>query len=61
MPEIRYYTVTEEREVKVCATSPIDAARLADADFHGVRITDDVEGATTTPIRVRDITVREDY
>ena len=36
MPEIRYYVVTQTREVKVTANSPTDAVRLADAAFeHG--------------------------
>ena len=60
MPEIRYYTVTEEREVKVWANNPIHAARIGDAHFRGAKVIA-VPGATTTPIRVRDIVVREDF
>ena len=33
MPEIRNYTVTETREVKVVANSPADASRIAAAMF----------------------------
>lgn len=62
MPEIKYYTVTQEREVKVSANSPADAVRVADAAFkgedHDFR---DIGGAVQTPIRDRDIHAREDY
>lgn len=62
MPELRYYTVTQEREVKVSANSPIEAAQIADAAFKGVIQKDDPSGpGITNPVRERDITVREDY
>lgn len=70
MPEVRYYTVTQEREVKVMANSAIDAARIADAAFNGqtepvhherLGILPDIWGHPTTPVRVRDIVTREDY
>lgn len=35
VPELRYYTVTEEREVKVSANNPKDAAVLADSILSG--------------------------
>jgi hypothetical protein len=60
MPEIRYYTVSQEREVKVWANSPIDAAQIADGEFSGYKPSQ-VEGGVTSPIRVRDLVVREDY
>lgn len=60
MPEIRYYTVTQEREVKVWANSPVDAAVIADGKFNGYTPSQ-IEGAATTEIRTRDIVVREDY
>lgn len=60
MPEIRYYTVTQEREVKVAANSTIDAARIADTAFND-EIIAPVEGQTLTPIRTRDLVIREDY
>lgn len=62
MPEIRYYTVTQERQVKVSANSPVDAARIADAVFHDQTIdTAEVPAQLLTPIRDRDLVVREDY
>lgn len=68
MPEIRYYTVTQEREVKVWANSPVDAARIADATFSGLMSTgqglplsEKVPGEVTSSIRDRDLVVREDY
>lgn len=61
MPDIRYYTVTQEREVKVQANSPIDAAMIANAEFTGHPIREEVEGALIKPIRDRDLIIREDY
>lgn len=62
MPAIRYYTVTQEREVKVSASSTIDAARIADAIFKGEIDRDDLpEGHLIKEIRDRDLVVREDY
>lgn len=67
MPEVRYYTVTQEREVKVSANSAIDAARIANAAFESAKDENPksslagVWGNITTNIRVRDIVVREDY
>lgn len=64
MPEIRNYTVTQERELKVSANSPIDAARIANAVFKGedpAEVLEDIFGHATSPIRNRDIVAREDY
>jgi hypothetical protein len=62
MPEIRYYTVTQEREVKVSANSPVEAAQIADAAFKGEIQPDDlVVQYITRPVRDRDLVVREDY
>jgi hypothetical protein len=63
MPEIRYFTVTQEREVKVWADSPVEAAKIADAAFSG-RIEEDDQSAPShirSPIRERTLDVREDY
>lgn len=60
MPEIRYYTVTQEREVKVWANSPVDAAVVADAKFNGYAKPSQTEGDATTAVRDRDLIVRED-
>lgn len=34
MPEIRYYRVTQTREVRVVANNPVDAVRVADVAFN---------------------------
>ena len=60
MPEIRYYTVTQEREVKVSANSPIDAANLAQRIFSDTKKPED-QINIVQPIRERSIDVREDY
>ncbi len=68
MPDKRYYTVIQEREVKVVANSAIDAALIADDAFE-CRPNDDstkiklydVWGNATTDVRTRDLIVREDY
>lgn len=69
MPINRYYTVRQTREVKVRASNPISAVRIADCAFENGQ-TDtlgakgapsDVYGNTTTMVRVRDIDVTEDY
>lgn len=63
MPELRYYTVTQEREVKVSASSPIQAACIADDVFSGRVPEDDVsvKPNIVSPIREREIVAREDY
>ena len=62
MPEIRYYTVTQEREVKVSASSPLEAAEIAYAAFKGEVQQDDLTAThITNPVRDRDLVVREDY
>lgn len=62
MPETRYYTVRQEREVKVWANSPVDAAVVADAAFSGgERTNPNASGEATSPVRERDLEVREDY
>jgi hypothetical protein len=60
LPELRYYTVTQEREVKVSANSPIDAAVLANRVFTDTKHPED-QINVQTPIRERGLTVREDY
>lgn len=66
MPIIRYYTVTQKREVKIAANSAIDAAVIADAEFNGdsrniVDVIPGRDGRVTSEIRVRDLVVQEDY
>lgn len=63
MPEIRYYTVRQEREVKVQANSPVEAAQIAQRAFDGetYALPEDVWGNPTSAVRDRDLVVREDY
>ena len=62
MPEVRYYTVTQEREVKVWANKPFEAAQIADAAFKGeIQNGDLAETHITRPVRDRDLLIREDY
>lgn len=67
MPPIRYYTVTQEREVKLSASSALEAAQIATAAFNNpaylneIQETDLPEGHITREIRERDLVVREDY
>lgn len=57
MPEIRYYTIRQIREVKVWANSSVDAAQVADAEFKGHDT--DAAGRVISPIREVEILVRE--
>lgn len=62
MPEIRYYTVTQEREVKLSAQNPIEAAQLADAAFKGeIEEGDITQVHILRAVRERTLDVREDY
>jgi hypothetical protein len=62
MPETRYYTVTQEREVKVSANSPGDAIRVAELAFKGeMSKSSDVVGNVQSPVRDREISAREDF
>lgn len=70
MPQMRYFTVTQEREVKVAALSAVDAGRIAYAAFeHGQdseagvakgKAPEGVSGNTAAEIRVTSLWVRED-
>lgn len=62
MPEIRYYTVTQEREVKITANNPLEAATIADAAFKNEINEGDLAGGhIVKPVRDRDLVIREDY
>jgi len=61
MPEGKYYTVTQEREVKVEANSPIEAARLGDSVFNHDGPPELLFGRVLSKVRDRDIVAREDY
>lgn len=68
MPPFRYYTVTQEREIKIAAGSAIDAGIIASACFD---LYDDDEvlnvksgytpGHALSTVRNRDLLIREDY
>lgn len=62
MPIIRYFTVTETREIKVLAPSAIVAAEIGNKAF--VTGESDVninEGRTISSIKITALDVREDY
>lgn len=59
MPEIHYYTVTQEREVKVSATNPTDAVVLAQRVFSKTKKPEDQINVQMWP-RETYISVRED-
>lgn len=63
MPELRYYTVTQEREVKVSANTPIEAAEIANVIFNGTIQEGDQSVAhhIVSPVRERELVAREDY
>lgn len=61
MPQIRYYTVTQERQVKVRAHTILDAAYIATSAFNDKAIPVDIEGSISEPIRELDLVVREEY
>ena len=61
MPEIRYYRVTQTREVKITANSAIDAALIADHAFDGQPNDDEIVwGKAITDVRTTDITIYEE-
>lgn len=61
--EIRWYTVTQERKVRVEAQDPLSAAHIAQLAFDG-READAPGGGvgrTTSTLRTTDLVIREDY
>lgn len=61
MPEIRFYTVHQGREVKVWASSPEEAAQLATAAFKNeIKKGDEAESHIRSEVRDVGIVVRED-
>jgi hypothetical protein len=59
MPELRYYTIVQEREVKVSATKPIDALVLADRVLSGTMKPEDQINVQQRP-RELSLNIRED-
>lgn len=62
MPGIRYYTVREEREVKIAAADPQTAIMLASKVFDSNSSTgvSDETGRVTSDLRTISIDARED-
>lgn len=68
MPEMHYYLVQQEREVKVTANSAADAIRIADAAFTNGQNSDNgvvdgpqgVWGNTRNKVKITSISARED-
>lgn len=59
---IKYYTVTRQQEVKISATNPLDAAKMAQSVFDGEAITSGIGGARVThAVKQRTLDVSEDY
>lgn len=61
MPTTRYFTVTQERTIKVAAPSPISAAIIATEAFQNEKRVVTEEGRTTSPILETSVSAREDY
>jgi hypothetical protein len=60
MPKIRYYTVTQTREVKVSADSPTEATILADRLFRGIKKPEDQLHVQSAIVEI-EISARENY
>lgn len=60
MPQIRYYTVTQVREVKVATNDPVQAINLADAMFSGHEVAAEPGRSVVKPVRIHSMAVEED-
>lgn len=68
MPEVKYFTVTQEREVRVRANTAVDACRIAEAAFKNGQNADTgvvngpegIYGNTVTRIKETSIYAREE-
>lgn len=62
MPEVRYFTVSQTREVKVTAKDPLEAVTIGDAALNGEINEGDLAGGhIVKPVKVRSIDATEDY
>jgi len=61
MIETKYYTVTQEREVKISANSVYDAFQIAKSKFDNTPANPHQSGQATTSVHIRALVVREDY
>jgi len=59
LPELRTYTVKQAREVKVSATSPLNAALIASRAFSNTKKPED-QVSIQSPIREYSLDVQED-
>lgn len=60
MSPLRDYRVIQEREVKISATSPANAAALSERIFSGTKTPED-QINIISPVREISLDVREDY
>jgi hypothetical protein len=61
MPEIRYWVVSQTREVKVAANTARDAVLVAEDEFGGQPKPEEIWGDARMPVKTTDIIVREDF
>lgn len=59
MPESRYFIVTQTREVRVRASTLVDAARIAEA-YLGDTPKPDLEGSVNSSVRETNLTIQDD-
>jgi len=59
VPELRRYIVKQEREVKITATSPLNAALIAGRAFAGAKKPED-QINIRSPIKEISLDIRED-
>jgi hypothetical protein len=60
MPQARYFTVREVREVKLWTNSVVEAAVMASDAFAGVTSVDVAPGAITSPPKIIGLEIHED-
>ena len=62
MPQIKYYRVTQTREIRVEAQDPLSAAHIAQTVFDAKEMESPVyTGGVASQVNVRDLEIREDY
>lgn len=59
MPALRYYVVTETREVSVTAASPLDALKKG-SEVLSANSNATIAGSVRSPIRTKQLSVKED-
>lgn len=61
MPAIKYYTVTQERRVKVSSDNIQDAISIARQAFEGKRDEENLNSRLRSQVEEIEIVAREDY